>query len=69
MYKLGFTNNNCFGTGCVQGGIGYWQKVEEAHLFFFGDVGYIEKHRGADDAFFEAEIVYELYKRGVFKID
>jgi len=27
MYKLGFRNNNCFGTGCVQGGIGYWQKI------------------------------------------
>lgn len=26
MYFLGFNNNNCFGTGCVQGGIGYWQK-------------------------------------------
>lgn len=46
-----------------------WPKVEEAHKFFFGDVGYIEKHRGADDAFYEAEIVLELYKRGVFKID
>lgn len=27
MYKLGFLNNNCFKTGCVQGGIGYWQKI------------------------------------------
>ncbi len=33
MYKLGFHNNNCFGKsdtaigGCVQGGIGYWQKI------------------------------------------
>lgn len=27
MYQLGFHNNNCFGTGCVQGGIGYWQKM------------------------------------------
>lgn len=26
-YKLGFLNNNCFKTGCVQGGIGYWQKI------------------------------------------
>lgn len=46
-----------------------WPKVEEAHKHFFGDVGYVEKHRGADDAFHEAEIVYELYKMGVFKID
>lgn len=28
MYKLGFQNNNCFKTGCVQGGIGYWQKMK-----------------------------------------
>lgn len=27
-YKLGFMNNNCFKTGCVQGGIGYWQKMK-----------------------------------------
>lgn len=45
-----------------------WPKVEEAHKFFFGDVGYVEKHRGADDAFYEAQIVYELYLRGIFKL-
>lgn len=28
MYELGFRNNNCFKTGCVQGGIGYWQKIK-----------------------------------------
>lgn len=28
MYNFGFRNNNCFGTGCVQGGIGYWQKMK-----------------------------------------
>jgi DNA polymerase III epsilon subunit-like protein len=51
-------------------GYGYkWPTVEEAHLHFFGDVGYVEKHRGADDAFYEAEIVYELYKLGIFKIN
>jgi 3'-phosphoadenosine 5'-phosphosulfate sulfotransferase (PAPS reductase)/FAD synthetase len=27
-YKYGFQNNNCFKTGCVQGGIGYWQKMQ-----------------------------------------
>lgn len=27
-YKWGFTNNNCLETGCVQGGIGYWQKMQ-----------------------------------------
>ena len=28
MYQLGFQNNNCFKTGCVQGAIGYWQKIK-----------------------------------------
>ena len=27
-YALGFLNNNCLKTGCVQGGIGYWQKMK-----------------------------------------
>jgi len=27
-YVLGFLNNNCLNTGCVQGGIGYWQKMK-----------------------------------------
>ena len=26
-YKMGYSNNNCFKTGCVKGGIGYWQKI------------------------------------------
>lgn len=45
-----------------------WPKVPEAYEFFFGKTGYIESHRGADDAFHEADIVYELFKREVFKI-
>jgi Phosphoadenosine phosphosulfate reductase family len=28
-YKLGYSNNNCFQTGCVKGGIGYWQKIQK----------------------------------------
>jgi 3'-phosphoadenosine 5'-phosphosulfate sulfotransferase (PAPS reductase)/FAD synthetase len=31
MYQLGFHNNNCFKTGCVQGGIGYWQKIRDEY--------------------------------------
>ncbi|MCK5015689.1 MAG: phosphoadenosine phosphosulfate reductase family protein [Candidatus Peribacteraceae bacterium] len=27
-YELGFHNNNCLKTMCIQGGIGYWQKVK-----------------------------------------
>jgi len=42
--------------------------VEEAWRFFFKDDPYIEKHRGADDAEHEARIVYELYKRDIFRV-
>ena len=28
MYKLGYNNNNCFQTGCIRGGVGYWQKIK-----------------------------------------
>jgi hypothetical protein len=27
-YRWGFHNNNCLNTGCVQGGIGYWQLMK-----------------------------------------
>lgn len=54
----------------IQTSRGYkWPSVQEAYEFFFGKDGYIEKHRGADDAFHEAKIVYELYKLGVFKVN
>lgn len=46
-----------------------WPKVQEAWDYFFGKTDYIEKHRGADDAFHEADIVYELYKLGIFKLN
>ncbi len=45
-----------------------WPKVEEAYDYFFSNNNYTEKHRGADDAMHEAEIVFELVKRGIFKI-
>jgi 3'-phosphoadenosine 5'-phosphosulfate sulfotransferase (PAPS reductase)/FAD synthetase len=28
-YTMGYQNNNCLNTGCVQGGIGYWQKIRK----------------------------------------
>jgi PP-loop superfamily ATP-utilizing enzyme len=28
-YSMGFHNNNCLKTGCVQGGIGYWKKIQK----------------------------------------
>jgi len=45
-----------------------WPKVPEAYDHFFPGNDYDEKHRGADDAMHEAEIVYELYKIGVFRV-
>ncbi|MBB6463878.1 3'-5' exonuclease family protein [Flammeovirga kamogawensis] len=45
-----------------------WPKVEEAYDFFFPDNDYTELHRGADDAFHEADIVMELYRRGVLEV-
>lgn len=46
-----------------------WPKVEEAFSFLFPDVEYKELHRGADDAFHEAAIVYKLFTMGIFKVD
>lgn len=43
-----------------------WPKVEEAWKHFFPDIEYVELHRGADDAFHEADIVYALHKQGLF---
>lgn len=51
-------------------GRGYkWPKVQEAYDFFFPENEYIEKHRGADDAFYEADIVQKLYEMSIFRID
>ena len=44
-----------------------WPKVEEAYDYFFPDNDYKEQHRGADDAFHEAEIVYKLFQMSIFK--
>lgn len=52
-----------------RGGNGYkFPKCEEAYLYLFPESAYIEKHRGCDDAWHEAEICYELYRRGIFTI-
>lgn len=39
-----------------------WPKVEEAYKYFYPKSNYIEIHRGADDAFHEADIVFALHK-------
>jgi DNA polymerase-3 subunit epsilon len=45
-----------------------WPNVNEAYKFFYPDVVYDEKHRGADDAFHEADIVFSLIKLNIFEI-
>jgi hypothetical protein len=42
MYKLGFRNNNCFKTRCVQGGIGYWQKMKRDFPDKFNNMAELE---------------------------
>ncbi|MHA1660901.1 MAG: 3'-5' exonuclease [Promethearchaeota archaeon] len=43
-----------------------WPKVEEAWNFFFPNINYDEKHRAADDAIHEAQILNEIIKMGLF---
>ena len=42
MYLFGFKNNNCFGTGCVQGGVGYWQKIQREFPEKFKEMAKVE---------------------------
>lgn len=41
-YKMGFLNNNCLKTGCVQGGIGYWQKMQRERIDVFNEMAKVE---------------------------
>lgn len=41
-YKLGFSNNNCLKTLCVQGGIGYWQLAEQIKIKEFNKMAQVE---------------------------
>ena len=53
----------------LPGYYGYkWPTVQEAYDFFFKDNDYVELHRAGDDAYHESEIVWELYKQGIFQI-
>ena len=45
-----------------------WPKVEESWKYFFPNASYVEKHRALDDAYHEALIAYELYKKRKFNI-
>src|SRR5215217_8984840 len=42
VYSYGFHNNNCFRTGCVQGGVGYWQKMKLDFPDKFDDMALME---------------------------
>ena len=46
-----------------------WPSVTEAWNYFFGNTGYLEKHRGLDDAKIEAKIVNELYRLGAIRFN
>ena len=41
-YSYGFHNNNCLKTGCVQGGIGYWQKMQRDFPAKFDEMAAME---------------------------
>ncbi|MFO7863678.1 MAG: 3'-5' exonuclease [Salinivirgaceae bacterium] len=44
-----------------------YPNVEEAYHFLTGKRNFVESHRAADDAMHEAEIAFELYKKGFFR--
>lgn len=48
-YQYGFHNNNCLQTGCVQGGVGYWQKMAKEFPEKFDAMAAME-HRLTDRA-------------------
>lgn len=41
-YKLGLNNNNCLKTGCVQGGVGYWQWMQINMVEVFEEMAKVE---------------------------
>jgi len=51
--------------GC---GLSKWPSVQEAWDSLF-TAPYVEKHRGLDDALHEARIIWELHKKGIYKVD
>ena len=44
-------------------------KMQEAWDNLFPNTNYIEKHRAVDDAIHEARILFEMYKRGEYKVE
>lgn len=53
----------------IQGPFGFkWPKAQEAWDLLFPETPRLEKHRGLDDSKMEASIIFELVKRGVYKL-
>jgi len=53
----------------IQGPFGFkWPKAQEAWDLLFPETPKLEKHRGLDDSKMEASIIFELVKRGVYKL-
>jgi len=50
------------------GGFGKWPTAQEAWDILFPETTKIEMHRGLDDAKMEAKIIFELIKKGVYKV-
>jgi len=44
-------------------------KMQEAWDNLFPNTNYIEKHRAVDDAIHEAKMLFEMYKRGDYKVE
>lgn len=44
-------------------------KMQEAWDNLFPNTNYIEKHRAVDDALHEAKMLFEMYKRGNYKVE
>jgi len=44
-------------------------KMQEAWDNLFPKTNYIEKHRAVDDAIHEARILFEMFKRGEYKVE
>ncbi len=42
VYYKGYKNNNCDKTGCLQGGIGYWQKKQREEIDVFNEMADVE---------------------------
>jgi len=59
---------NFFNLPHKNGGFGKWPSAQEAWDVLFPTIQKTELHRGLDDAKMEAKIIYELVKKGIYKV-